>query len=69
MDNYAIRIYWSAEDQAYIAEAPELAGCAPDGASRQEAIINLEVVRHEWIETARELNRPIPLPREQRVAT
>lgn len=68
MNSYQINIYWSAEDQAFIAEAPELPGCAADGASRQEAIVNLEVVMNEWIETARELNRPIPLPREQRIA-
>ncbi len=69
MDNYASTIYWSAEDQAYIAETPELSGCTADGASRQGAILNFEVVMNEWIETARELNRPSPLPREQRVAT
>ena len=68
MNSYAITIYWSAEDQAYIAEAPELPGCAADGASRQEALTNLEVVMREWIETATELNRPIPHPREQLMA-
>ena len=64
MDNYAITIDWSAKDQAYIAEAPELPGCAADGASRQEALTNLEIVMREWIETATELNRPTPQPCE-----
>ena len=68
MNSYAITIYWSAEDQAYIAETPELPGCAADGASRQEALTNLEVVMCEWIETATELNRPIPQPRELQMA-
>lgn len=68
MDNYAITIDWSEEDQAYIAEAPELPGCAADGASRQAALTNIEVVMREWMETATELNRPIPQPREQRMA-
>ena len=68
MNSYAITIYWSAEDQAYIAEAPELPGCAADGTSRQEALTNLEIVMREWIETAIELKRPIPQPREQRMA-
>jgi predicted RNase H-like HicB family nuclease len=67
MNSYQITIYWSAEDEAFIAEAPELPGCAADGATRQEAIANLEVVMNEWIETAHELNRPIPLP-QQRLA-
>jgi len=42
---------------------PELAGCAADGATRQEALANVEVVIAEWLETARELGRPIPEPR------
>ncbi len=67
-NSYETIIYWSSEDQAFIAEAPELPGCAADGPTRQAAVANLEVVIEEWIETARELNRPIPQPREQRVA-
>ena len=60
---YEIIIYWSAEDQAYIAEVPELPGCAADGATYKQALSNAEVVICEWIETARELGRPIPEPR------
>jgi predicted RNase H-like HicB family nuclease len=60
---YEIIIYWSNEDQAFIAEVPELAGCAADGATYQEALANAEVVIREWIETARELGRQIPEPR------
>ncbi|HHJ06367.1 MAG TPA: type II toxin-antitoxin system HicB family antitoxin [Anaerolineae bacterium] len=56
-------IYWSDEDQAYIAEAPELPGCAADGATYQEAVANVEVIIKEWIETARELGRSIPQPK------
>ena len=63
MLKYEIIIYWSEEDQAFIAEAPELAGCAADGATYQEALTNLEVVIQEWIETAKVLNRPIPEPK------
>jgi predicted RNase H-like HicB family nuclease len=55
-----IILYWSQEDQAFIAEAPELAGCAADGLTRQEALANAEIVIAEWLETARELGRPIP---------
>jgi len=60
---YEIVLYWSKEDQAFIAEVPELAGCAADGATYQEALANAEVVIREWIETARELGRSIPEPR------
>jgi predicted RNase H-like HicB family nuclease len=60
---YEVIIYWSSEDRAYIAEAPELPGCMADGNSYQEALTNLEVVIEEWIETATELGRAIPEPR------
>lgn len=60
---YEVIIYWSAEDDAFIAEIPELAGCAADGRTLQEALANVEVIAHEWIETARELGRTIPEPR------
>jgi len=65
LDNvhYEIVLYWSKEDQAFIAEVPELPGCAADGATYQEALANAEVVIREWIETARELGRSIPEPR------
>jgi predicted RNase H-like HicB family nuclease len=60
---YEIILYWSKEDEAFIAEVPELPGCAADGATYQEALAQAEVVIREWIETARELGRPIPAPR------
>ena len=60
---YEVIIYWSQEDQAFIAEVPELPGCAADGKSYQEALSNAEVVILEWIETARELGRDIPSPK------
>ena len=63
MIKYEVIIYWSEEDQAYIAEAPELPGCASDGATYQEALSNVEVIIREWIETAKELGRPIPEPK------
>jgi predicted RNase H-like HicB family nuclease len=57
---YEVIIYWSTEDEAFIAEVPELPGCAADGATYAEALANAEVVIREWLETARELGRPIP---------
>ena len=63
MNRYEVRIYWSKEDEAFIAEVPELPGCAADGATHQEALANVEVIIKEWIETAKELGRPIPEPK------
>ena len=63
MVKYEIIIYWSQEDRAFIAEVPELPGCAADGATYQEALTNVEVVIKEWLETSRELGRPIPEPK------
>jgi len=63
MTRYEVIIYWSAEDKAFIAEVPELPGCAADGTTHQEALANVEVVIQEWIETAKQLGRPIPEPK------
>ena len=63
MSKYEVMIYWSKNDQAFIAEVPELPGCAADGATYQEALASVETVIQEWIETARDLVRPIPEPK------
>jgi predicted RNase H-like HicB family nuclease len=63
MIRYEDIIYWSDEDQAFIAEVPELPGCAADGATYQEALANVEIIIEEWTETAKELGRPIPEPK------
>ena len=60
---YEIIIYWSQDDEAFIAEAPELPGCAADGSTYTEALANLDVIIEEWIDTARELGRVIPEPK------
>ncbi len=57
---YEVLIYWSDEDQAYIAEVPDLPGAMADGATRQEALANAEIIIQEWIETAQDLQRPVP---------
>ena len=63
--HYEIILYWSEEDQAFIAEVPELSGCAADGNTYQEAWQNVETIMQEWIETARELGRAIPEPKQR----
>ena len=60
---YEVIIYWSKEDEAFVAEVPELPGCMADDESYAEALAAAEVVIREWIETAKSLGRPIPKAR------
>ena len=60
---YEVIIYWSDEDRSFIAEVPELPGCAADGSTHAAALANVQVVIKEWIETAEELGRPVPKPK------
>lgn len=62
---YEVVLYWSEPDQAFIAEVPELPGCAADGSSYQDALEAVGVAMREWVETARQLGRPIPEPKER----
>jgi predicted RNase H-like HicB family nuclease len=62
MMQYKVVIYWSPEDEAYIAEVPELAGCMADGATYLESLSNVQIIMEEWIQTATELGRVIPKP-------
>jgi predicted RNase H-like HicB family nuclease len=63
MIKYEVIIYWSEADAAYIAEMPELPGCMADGPSMSEALAAVKQVAREWIETAQELGRAIPVPK------
>lgn len=63
MSKYEIIIYWSNEDDSYVAEVPELPGCMADGSTYQEALGNAEVIIQEWLETAAEIGRVIPEPK------
>jgi len=63
MYKYEIILYWSAEDGVYIAEVPELPGCAADGETQKQALENAQVIIAEWIESATEMGREIPTPR------
>ena len=60
---YELIIYWSKEDNSFVVEVPELPGCMADGSTYQEALANAETIIQEWIETATELGRPIPVPK------
>ncbi len=63
MNKYEIIIYWSDEDDSFIAEVPELPGCMADGKTRFEALSNAEIIIQEWLDTAKELGREIPQPK------
>lgn len=65
MLKYDVVIYWSNEDNAYIAEVPELPGCMSDGRTYQEALENAHVVMQEWLETARDMGRTIPIHKDR----
>ena len=58
--NYEVIIYWSEEDQAFLAEVPELPGCMADGKTYETALKNVRQISREWLQTAKELGRPIP---------
>ena len=63
MYRYEVIIYWSKEDNAYIAEVPELPGCMADGTTYRQTLDNVQVVIEEWIETAQDMGRDLPEPR------
>ncbi len=63
MYNYEIILYWSKEDELFIAEIPELSGAMADGKTRSEALKNAENIIDEWIETAKLMGRHIPKPK------
>ena len=67
MDKYEIIIFWSEEDQLFIAEVPELPGCMAHGDSHNAALINIEDAIEFWIATAKEFNDPVPKPKGRRL--
>lgn len=67
MDRYEIIIYWSADDQAFIAEVPELPGCAAHGPTHEAALAQAKEAMSLWIETAQLDGRPVPAPKGQRL--
>jgi predicted RNase H-like HicB family nuclease len=67
MDKYEIIIYWSNEDQAFVAEVPELPGCSAHGNSQEEALASAKRAMQCWIDTANEFGDPIPEPKGRRL--
>jgi predicted RNase H-like HicB family nuclease len=67
MDRYEIIIFWSADDEAFVAEIPELPGCMAHGATQEKALANAKQAVQLWINTANEFGDPIPTPKGRRL--
>ena len=67
MDKYEVIIFWSAEDDTYVAEIPELPGCMADGATQEDALANAKAAERLWLDTAKEFGDPIPDPKGRRL--
>jgi len=61
MRRYELIIYWSTDDETFVVEVPELPGCMADGRTYDEAVKNAEVAIQEWVDTAKELGREVPV--------
>ncbi len=67
MNKYEVILFWSSEDDAFVAEVPELSGCFAHGASHEEALAHAKEAMRLWIETAEEFGDPIPEPKGRRL--
>lgn len=67
MDRYEIIIFWSAEDQAFVADVPELPGCMAHGNTHEAALASVKEAMALWMESAREDGQPVPVPKGQRL--
>ncbi|RLC90567.1 MAG: type II toxin-antitoxin system HicB family antitoxin [Chloroflexi bacterium] len=67
MDKYEIIIFWSAEDDSFVAEIPELPGCVAHGDTHEKALANAKVAEKLWLDTAREFGDPVPEPKGRRL--
>lgn len=63
MSDYHINVFYSEEDGGYIADIPDLEMCSAFGRTPEEAVVEVRQAMQAWLETARELGRPIPQPR------
>jgi predicted RNase H-like HicB family nuclease len=67
MRKYEVIIYWSEEDQAFVAEVPELPGCSAHGDTHEDALANAKEAIELWLDTAKKVGRPIPEPKGRRL--
>lgn len=64
---YELVVYWSAEDELFVAEVPELPGCMAHGPTPAEAVQSVGDAIALWLETARATGRAVPEPKGRRV--
>ena len=67
MHKYEIIIYWSNEDQVFVAEVPELPGCMAHGDTQEAALAQANEAIRLWIDTAKEFGDPVPEPKGERL--
>ncbi len=67
MNKYEVIIYWSEEDEAFVAEVPELPGCAAHGSTPEAALASAQEAIRLWIDTAKEFGDPVPEPKGRRL--
>lgn len=63
MKDYHINVFWSDEDECYVADIPDLSFCSAFGDTPEEAVAEVEQAKQAWLAVARETGRPIPEPR------
>ena len=67
MDRYEIILFWSEEDEAFVADIPELPGCMAHGPTQEKALANAKQAMHLWLDTAKEFGDPVPKPKGRRL--
>ena len=65
MNRYAIIVFWSDEDGAWVADVPDLKSCAAFGQTPEEAVAEVRLAMDAWLAAARDAGLPIPEPRYQ----
>ena len=63
MKDYHINVFWSDEDDCYVADVPDLETCSAFGDTPEEALAEVQIAKRAWLEVAREHGKPIPEPR------
>ncbi len=66
MHKYEVVLYWSGDDDAFLAEAPDLPGCVAHGDTHEDALRSINEAIALWLDTAREFGDPIPEPKGER---
>jgi predicted RNase H-like HicB family nuclease len=65
VNRYAIIVFWSEEDRAWVADIPDLKSCAAFGQTPEEAVAEVRIAMDAWLSAARDVGLDIPEPRFQ----